>query len=183
MSYTADEVWEYIPGCEGSVHEQRFPERVDLLTESERNDWDTFFDVREFLHLSIEPLRSGRSLKTSLSACITGHLACRDRAAYDALLRIAGLGEDIRDLLVVSNSVLLDQARIEEEMRKGYAVLSQSLVIQHAPELKAAEFFWIGDDPITKDPGTECPRCWSHRGGHGTGEDAALCVRCAAVVA
>jgi isoleucyl-tRNA synthetase len=31
--------------------------------------------------------------------------------------------------------------------------------------------------------GTKCPRCWNHKGGHGTGEDADLCPRCAAVVA
>jgi isoleucyl-tRNA synthetase len=36
---------------------------------------------------------------------------------------------------------------------------------------------------VTTHPGVKCPRCWNHKGGHGTGEDAALCVRCAAVVA
>jgi len=36
---------------------------------------------------------------------------------------------------------------------------------------------------VTTHEGTKCPRCWNHKGGHGTGEDAALCVRCAAVVA
>ncbi|HEX9011754.1 MAG TPA: class I tRNA ligase family protein [Holophagaceae bacterium] len=31
-------------------------------------------------------------------------------------------------------------------------------------------------------PGLKCPRCWNHKGGHGTGEDADLCARCASVV-
>ncbi|HTL97963.1 MAG TPA: isoleucine--tRNA ligase [Holophagaceae bacterium] len=30
--------------------------------------------------------------------------------------------------------------------------------------------------------GTKCPRCWNRRGGHGRGEDADLCARCAQVV-
>ncbi|MBS1766282.1 MAG: isoleucine--tRNA ligase [Acidobacteria bacterium] len=30
--------------------------------------------------------------------------------------------------------------------------------------------------------GTKCPRCWNHRGGHGKGEDIALCARCSEVV-
>ena len=36
---------------------------------------------------------------------------------------------------------------------------------------------------VTPHPGAKCPRCWNHKGGHGKGEDAALCVRCASVVA
>jgi len=35
---------------------------------------------------------------------------------------------------------------------------------------------------VTPHEGTKCPRCWNHKGGHGKGEDAALCVRCAEVV-
>jgi len=31
-------------------------------------------------------------------------------------------------------------------------------------------------------PGTRCPRCWNHRGGHGRGDDQDLCARCAGVV-
>ena len=36
---------------------------------------------------------------------------------------------------------------------------------------------------VTPHDGPKCPRCWNHKGGQGTGEDVALCVRCAAVVA
>ena len=36
---------------------------------------------------------------------------------------------------------------------------------------------------VTTHEGTKCPRCWNHKGGHGVGEDTALCVRCAVVVA
>ena len=36
---------------------------------------------------------------------------------------------------------------------------------------------------VATHEGQKCPRCWNHKGGHGKGEDAALCDRCAAVVA
>jgi isoleucyl-tRNA synthetase len=36
---------------------------------------------------------------------------------------------------------------------------------------------------VTTHQGEKCPRCWNHKGGHGAGEDAALCIRCASVVA
>jgi isoleucyl-tRNA synthetase len=39
------------------------------------------------------------------------------------------------------------------------------------------------DIAIAAHPGTKCPRCWNHRGGHGKGEDADLCARCTEVVA
>ncbi len=36
---------------------------------------------------------------------------------------------------------------------------------------------------VSPHPGAKCPRCWNHRGGHGTVEDPELCLRCAKVVA
>ena len=38
------------------------------------------------------------------------------------------------------------------------------------------------DVEVAAHPGTKCPRCWNHRGGHGQGDDQALCERCAKVV-
>jgi isoleucyl-tRNA synthetase len=35
---------------------------------------------------------------------------------------------------------------------------------------------------VAPHEGTKCPRCWNRKGGHGRGEDAALCARCAGVV-
>ena len=47
------------------------------------------------------------------------------------------------------------------------------LGLSGGPELKVE---------ATAHEGVKCPRCWNHRGGHGKGEDAALCARCAEVV-
>jgi len=65
------------------------------------------------------------------------------------------LGESLDDLLVVS-----------------------SLVRSTAPSADSAPVV-----TVTTHEGQKCPRCWNHKGGHGTGTDAALCVRCATVVA
>ena len=35
---------------------------------------------------------------------------------------------------------------------------------------------------LSAHPGTKCPRCWNHLGGHGKGEDVDLCARCTTVV-
>ncbi len=49
-----------------------------------------------------------------------------------------------------------------------------SLEFFDAPELQIE---------VGPHPGAKCPRCWNHRGGHGTIEDPDLCLRCAKVMA
>jgi len=65
------------------------------------------------------------------------------------------LGESLDDLLVVSSI-----ARISDSGADGGPIVT-----------------------VTAHEGQKCPRCWNHKGGHGVGEDSALCVRCASVVA
>jgi len=147
MSFTADEVWEHIPGCTGSVHEQRFPEpgaSASGLT------WEKLWEVREAVQAAMEPHRAAKTIGTSLDAAV--QITLKDQAAWDQL---DTLGESLDDLLVVSAITRQTGAGAD-----GVPVVS-----------------------VTAHDGEKCPRCWNHKGGHGTGEDAGLCVRCAAVVA
>ena len=141
MSFTTDEAWEQIPGCSGSVHEQRFPEPA---VAQEATPWARLWEVREAVQAAMEPHRAAKTVGTSLDAHITVSLSAADQALLE------GLGESLDDLLVVS----------------GLTLQTGPLAIQ-----------------VATHAGTKCPRCWNHKGGHGQGEDMALCVRCAAVVA
>jgi isoleucyl-tRNA synthetase len=141
LSFTADEVWENIPGAEGHVFEQRFPEPP---VEPANPDWDRFWTVREAVQAAMEPHRAAKTIGTSLDADVRLVLPDEDRAV------LGRLGEAADDLLVVSG-----------------------LTVETGPEL-AVE--------VAAHAGTKCPRCWNHKGGHGQGEDADLCPRCAAVV-
>ena len=76
------------------------------------------------------------------------------RDAHDGPL-LESLGESLDDLLVASEVTV----RVDPSMNASIGVI------------------------VEPHSGTKCPRCWNHKGGHGTGEDAALCVRCASVVA
>ncbi|MFN8009789.1 MAG: isoleucine--tRNA ligase [Holophagaceae bacterium] len=51
--------------------------------------------------------------------------------------------------------------------------------------VSSLEFFDAPELQIEVRPhaGAKCPRCWNHRGGHGTIEDPELCLRCAKVMA
>ncbi|HJW71734.1 MAG TPA: isoleucine--tRNA ligase [Geothrix sp.] len=147
MAYTADEAWEQIPGCEGSVHEQQFPM---LGSKDAEPVWEKLWLVREAVHAAMEPLRAAKAVGTSLDAAVT--IALPAQADWDAL---DALGESLDDLLVVSSLTRAVDASA------GAAPLVT--VVAH--------------------DGPKCPRCWNHKGGHGQGEDAALCVRCATVIA
>ncbi len=151
MAFTADEAWEQIPGCSGSVHEQRFPQSGRFSSElKEGRDWESLWEVREAVQAAMEPHRATKAIGTSLDAAV--EITLQDSAAWRVL---DDLGESLEDLLVVS-----------------------SIARQVDPSAKAAPL--VGVAPHS---GTKCPRCWNHKGGHGIGDDVALCIRCAAVVA
>ncbi len=93
LSFTADEVWENIPGAPGNVLEQRFPEGAGVAADP---DWERFWQIREAVQGAMEPHRAAKTLGTSLDAAVRLVLADADR---DLLGR---LGEAAEDLLVVS---------------------------------------------------------------------------------
>jgi isoleucyl-tRNA synthetase len=148
MAYTADEAWEQIPGCEGSVHEHQFPVLSGSAVESEKA-WEKLWEIREAVHAAMEPLRAAKTVGTSLDAAVT--ITLPNQTAWNAL---DAIGEPMDDLLVVSS-----HARIVDS-----SVSAAPIVV------------------VTPHNGPKCPRCWNHKGGHGQGEDASLCVRCAAVI-
>jgi len=147
MSFTADEAWEQIPGCGGSVHEQRFPEVNGAAVDFK---WEKLWEVRQAVQAAMEPHRAAKTIGTSLDAAV--EISLGSQKDWDLL---DSLGESLDDLLVVS-----------------------SLARSAASSADSAPIV-----TVTTHQGEKCPRCWNHKGGHGTGEDASLCIRCASVVA
>ncbi len=97
LSFTADEVWENIPGAEGHVFEQRYPEgRPDAAPA----DWERFWAIREAVQGAMEPHRAAKTIGTSLDAAVRLILP-----EADSLL-LGRLGESPEDLLVVSGLAL-----------------------------------------------------------------------------
>jgi len=141
LSFTADEIWENIPGTEGCVFEQRYPE---IIVKPTSQSWERFWEIRETIHKAMEPYRAAKTIGTSLDAAV------QLTVSGDDLTVIMGLGESIEDLLVVSG-----------------------LTINSGNDLRVA---------ISMHTGTKCPRCWSHKGGYGQGDDIDLCLRCSDVI-
>jgi isoleucyl-tRNA synthetase len=107
LSFTADEVWENIPGAEGHVFEQRFPEPP---VEPANPDWDRFWAIREAVQAAMEPHRAAKTVGTSLDADVRLVLADEDRAV------LGRLGESADDLLVVSGLAVEPGAELQVEV-------------------------------------------------------------------
>ncbi len=107
VSFTADEVWEFIPGATGSVFEQRFPEPA-ATPESEA--WQALWIVREALQGAMEPHRAAKIIGTSLDASVRiGLLA-------SVQLELKSLGESLDDCFVVSGFEFFDSAELNVEV-------------------------------------------------------------------
>ena len=115
MSFTADEAWEHLPGCEGSVHEQRFPELVAPAADPR---WEKLWEVRGAVQAAMEPLRAAKIVGTSLDAAV--EITLKDSTDWGLL---DSLGESLDDLLVVSSTT-----RIEDS---GAALASGVTVTPH----------------------------------------------------
>jgi isoleucyl-tRNA synthetase len=114
LSFTADEVWEYLPHIEGreiSVHLALFPKPEDLYAEEPANllaEWKQLFTVRDEAFRVLEDARQGKrigkGLEADLEIAASGDLAGVARATPAALRvpeRVGGSGQESREPNVV----------------------------------------------------------------------------------
>jgi isoleucyl-tRNA synthetase len=158
LSFTADEVWRYLPKFAGrpeSVHLDRFPEAVDVLgdpavpeTNAEQEEaFSTLSAVREQVLKALEEARNQKLIGKSLEAQVA--LVAPD-PVYSVL---AGLREQLRYLFIVS-----------------------AVELERAPSGNGTAGVKIQVSPA---PGKKCERCWNYS--PHVGEDPAyptICERC-----
>ncbi|MCL1892827.1 MAG: isoleucine--tRNA ligase [Holophagaceae bacterium] len=104
ISFTADEVWEYLPGVEKSVFEQRFP---DFKETQLFDKWPRFWEIREAVQAAMEPHRASKTIGTSLDAFVTLTLPESD------IEMLNNFGECLEDLFVISGLKLIAGVDIE----------------------------------------------------------------------
>ena len=159
MSFTCDEVWQYMPSVAGrleSVHLAAFPEEQDILGEAvepdakQAEDWKTLRGVRETVLKALEEARNQKLIGANLQAQVT--LTAAD-PVYSVLERHAG---DLRYIFIVS----------AVEVHRGAG---------------------NGDSPVnvqvSKAAGAKCERCWNYSTHVGENPDyPTICERCSAVL-
>jgi isoleucyl-tRNA synthetase len=77
LSFTADEVWQYLPALEGrepSVHLALFPDVADIVpgrVAGLEEDWAHLLRIRELVNIELETLRANKSIGKGLDAAVT----------------------------------------------------------------------------------------------------------------
>ncbi len=77
LSFTADEVWQYLPKLEAraaSVHLALFPDVADIVpgrVAGLEEDWALLLRVRELVNLELEALRANKAIGKGLDASVT----------------------------------------------------------------------------------------------------------------
>jgi isoleucyl-tRNA synthetase len=158
LSFTADEVWEYLPKLEGrqaSVHLAQFPAPSEIFTEDPAHlleEWKQIFEVRDSVLLVLERKRQAKEIGKGLEADV-------EISAFGELFSLlkrhkAGL----KEILNVSEVTLLEAESGSLGMRTGLR-----------------EF----DMTVIPASGLKCARCWNFMpevGNYGIWQN--VCTRC-----
>jgi len=165
LSFTADELWQAIPGKHSaSVLLENW---YSALTELDGNEpmnmafWQTLQEIRTAVSKELELLRTNKTIGSSLDAEVT--LYCD--AATQTLLN--QLGNELRFVLITSEASVKPWSEADEN--------STEISITGASQLK------ISARASTRK---KCVRCWHHRADVGShSEHPELCSRCVENVA
>jgi len=141
MSFTADEIWQFLPplkGREESVHLSLFPAADEALggatlggtTDALRADWELLLQVRQEVLKAMEAARNAKTIGGSLEAAV--RITAQD-PAFSVLERHL---ESLRALFIVSG-VSLERA-LPGNSTGG--ILAE----------------------VERAPGSKCERCWNY---------------------
>jgi isoleucyl-tRNA synthetase len=153
LSFTADELWRYVPGTrEESVHIGVFPKPEDLLllVDAELTArWDRLVRIRERVLAQIEPLRKDKQIGSSLQAKV---VIAAPKAELSLLERYA---RELPMLFIVSD-VQVNALHADETGPDAEPVVT----IERASGVKC-ERCWRYVPSVSSDPAWAgiCDRC------------------------
>jgi isoleucyl-tRNA synthetase len=157
LSFTADELWDYLPGERAeSVFLAQWYDALAPLNSDTSFDlefWATVFDVRDIVSKQLESLRAEGKIKGGLTAEVSLY------AAPELFIKLEQLGDELKFILITSRATLLP---IEDKASNAVATSLPSLFIALSPSQYA-----------------RCDRCWHQTpevGQHA--EHPELCLRC-----
>jgi len=163
MSFTADEIWGYLPGKRSQYvfTEEWFDGLFSLEDNQPMNDsyWAELLKVRGEVNKVIEQARADKRIGGSLEASVTLY------ADADLATKLTSLGEELRFVLLTSGAEVADYAQATDDAQQSDVVKGLKIALQKAE-------------------GEKCPRCWHYTSDIGqNAEHADVCGRCVSNVA
>jgi isoleucyl-tRNA synthetase len=150
LSFTADEIWEYLPEVEGrevSVHLARFPKPEEIFSESPARlieSWKLVFAIRSGVLGALEELRQTKIIGKSLEADVELYA---EGTTYENLRES---GVSFGELFNVSQvRVIKDFQKVRSNARVPNA---QEIGFANIADLRAF---------VMPASGTKCARCWN----------------------
>ena len=158
MSFTADEIWGYLPGARAKYvfTEEWYDGLFGLADDEAMNDayWAELLKVRGEVNKVIEQARTDKRIGGSLEAGVTLY------ADSELATRLRALGDELRFVLLTSGAQVADYALAGEDAQQSELLKG----------LKVA---------LHKAEGEKCQRCWHYTTDVGqNAEHAAICGRC-----
>ncbi|PRD13400.1 isoleucine--tRNA ligase [Pantoea coffeiphila] len=163
MSFTADEIWGYLPGKRSQYvfTEEWFDGLFGLAADESMNDayWADLLKVRSEVNKVLEQARADKLIGGSLEASVTLY------ADAELAAKLNSLGEELRFVLLTSGAQVADFAQAGDDAQQSEIVKGLKIALRKAD-------------------GEKCPRCWHYT--TDIGQNAAradVCGRCATNVA
>lgn len=157
LSFTAEEIWRYLPGERGSsvfletwyAGLFRLPQDAEL----DAGFWSEVQDIKQAVNKAIEDARNAKVVRANLAADVTLYVSPEREAT------LARLGDELRFVTITSTAVLAPLAQAPAEVAPC-ALTGLTVAVAASPHAK-------------------CARCWHHRddvGQHSAHPE--LCGRC-----
>ncbi|MEY1663110.1 isoleucine--tRNA ligase [Isoalcanivorax beigongshangi] len=157
LSFTAEEIWRYLPGERGSsvfletwyAGLFRLPQDAEL----DADFWSEVQDIKQAVNKAIEDARNAKVVRANLAADVTLYVSPEREAT------LARLGDELRFVTITSTAVLAPLAQAPAEVAPC-ALTGLTVAVAASPHAK-------------------CARCWHHREDVGQhSEYPELCGRC-----
>jgi isoleucyl-tRNA synthetase len=148
LSFTMDEVWEYLPAVEGrpkSVHLALFPKPEEIFSEDPApvlDEWERLLSMRDTALQNLEQKRQGKTIGKALEADLVIHA----KGEWLTLVRKHS-STDLKELFNVSKVSVSDQWTVEPPAGTEAKVVVPS-----------NEVFFV----VLPASGTKCARCWNY---------------------
>lgn len=156
LSFTADEIWQFIPGerSESVFFEEWYELEINETEATTRQtQWEAIVSIRDEVNKQLEPLRESKTIGGSLDAEVD--LYCNDEVKK----QLEFLGDELRFVLITS------YARLHS--------LSEKTDDANPSEIEGLAI------TVVASKHDKCVRCWHHREDVGSNQEhPELCQRC-----
>jgi isoleucyl-tRNA synthetase len=150
LSFTADEVWDYLPAVEGrakSVHLALFPKPEEVFSEDPvplLEEWKRLFEIRDAVLRSLEDARKTKAIGKGLEAEV------RIYATNDIFSKLKKYESHLKEIFNVSQVRVFEDSETDEmNDLLAESVLSTTRIMSG---------LWLAVLPAT---GHKCARCWN----------------------